>query len=554
MSGEFDWANFVDENSNASMQSVDFSELPLAKLDWDSSRESGLDHSREGLNLQVTKVLNVESNSNCSRASIKRFRGHSPDLSMSKAKRPKTQRALETTASSVASSKDKPELNFKEILKATKEREKVTKEHFNASTNFNTSNVTQIGCSNITSDLGSSGEEPGCTKKRSQKSSKSEDSTSKPPQTIVCAPVELRGWLEMKGKQKQAKSSQTQEADDRDTCSGSKILKEQLSESCSSKPSLMKTYSPKASSVPEEFARKSGIIISNSKSSPESFVWETQQQSSQTKLYGAADKTKRNCLINPDSESETNTPSVSSLSTTRTNVQSTESMSMAASESDMNAVSVSSVSSPTSSINQLQSESYNNTTVFFEQRDVKGAIKNHPVKAAYSPPCAPPLAAASDCLEKARNTSAGRKGRFTKARGKVINLSKHQIDMRLRQLNIGKQTWGYQNYIRAVPKYLRRGWYPVTPDPMERISKRRFNGKVNVWRRKLHFWDAPTCVTIPPHGDESILSASVVRLEAGSKQNRIKNVSEEKQAKYTVVRETSENVDEIKQDQAFHGR
>jgi len=553
MSGDFDWANFVDENSNASMQSVDFSELPLAKLDWESSRESGLDHSREGLNLRITKVLNVESNSSCSRASLKRFRGHSPDLSMSKAKRPKTQRALETTASSVASCKDKPQLNFKEILKATKEREKVTKEHFNASTNFNTSKVTQIGCSNITSHLGSSGEEPGWTKQRSQTSSRSEDSTSKPPQTIVCAHVELRGWLETRGKQKQMKSSQTPQADDRDTCPERKIPKEQLSERCRSKPSLMKTYSPKTSSVAEEIARKSGIIISNSKSSSESFVWEAQQQSSRTKLFGAADKTKRNCLSNPDSESETNTPSVSSLSTTRTNVQSTESMSMATSESDMNAASVSSVSSPTSSIKQLQSESYN-TTVFFDQRDVKGAIKNHPVKAAYSPSCAPSLGAASDCLEKARNSSAGRNGRFTKARGKVINLSKHQIDMRLRQLNIGKQTWGYQNYIRAVPKNLRRGWYPVTPDPMERISKRRFNGKVNVWRRKLHFWDAPTRVTHPADRDFSLLPAAVARLDTESKKNKIKYVGKENQVKHTLVRETSKNVDEIKQDQAFHGR
>jgi len=553
MSGEFDWANFVDENSNASMQSVDFSELPLAKLDWDSSRESGLDHSREGLNLQVTKVLNVESNSNCSRASIKRFRGHSPDLSMSKAKRPKTQRALETTASSVASSKDKPELNFKEILNATKEREKVTKEHFNASTNFNTSNGTQIGCSSITSNLGSPAEETGWTERRCQKSCKNEDSTSQPPQTSVCAHLEVRRWLETRGKQKLAKSSQTLIADDRDTCPDGKMLKEQVSERCNSKSSLEKAYSPKTSPVPEEIARKSGIIISNSKSSPESFVWGTHQQSSRTKLFGAADKTKRNCLINPDSESETNAPSVSSVSTTRTHAQSNESMSMATSESDMNAVSVSSVSSPASSINQLQAESYN-TTDFFEQPNGKGTAQNHPMKGAYNLSCAPSLGAGSDGLEKPRNTSGGRKGRLTNSCGELKSLSKHQIDMRVRQLTIGKQTWGYQNYIRAVPKSLRSGWYPVTPDPTERVSKRRFNGKVNVWRRKLHFWDAPACVTIPPDGDFSLRPAAVARLDNESKQNRIKYVGKENQVKHTLVRKTSENVDEIKQDQAFHGR
>jgi len=564
MSGEFDWANFVDENSNASMQSVDFSELPLAKLDWESSRDLGLDCSREGLNLQVTKVLNVESNSNCSRASLKRFRGHSPDLSMSKAKRPKTHRALGTSASSVANSKDKPQLNFAEILKATKEREKVTKERFNTSTNFNTSNGTPAGCSNITLHVGSSGGETAWTKRRSQKSSRNEDRASQPPQTSVCANLEPQRWLATRGKMKEAKSSQTPQADERDTCPDGQIPNEQVSERGSSKFSLIKTSSPKASPVKEDIARKSGIIISNSKCSPDNFVWGTQQQSSRTKLFGVADKTKRNCLINPDSESETTAPSISSLSTTRTHVQSNESMSMATSsysdgktttsESDMNAVSVSSVSSPTSSVTQLQSESYN-TTVYFEQPDVKGAVQNeHPIKAAYSSSCAPSFGAASDCLEKVRNTSGGRKARFTNARGEVIILSKHQIDKRLRQLNIGKQTWGYQNYIRAVPKSLRRVGHPTTPDPMERISKRRFNGKVNVWRRKLHFWDAPTCVTFLPDTEESIVPVAVARLEAESKRNRIKYVGEETQAKHAVVRETYENAGEIKQDKAFQKR
>jgi len=77
------------------------------------------------------------------------------------------------------------------------------------------------------------------------------------------------------------------------------------------------------------------------------------------------------------------------------------------------------------------------------------------------------------------------------------NLSKHQISFRKRQLSIGKNTWGYQNYIRAVCKNKRSSWHPRTPDAMERISKRRFNGKVKVWRRKLHFWDAPRSITCP---------------------------------------------------------
>ena len=57
------------------------------------------------------------------------------------------------------------------------------------------------------------------------------------------------------------------------------------------------------------------------------------------------------------------------------------------------------------------------------------------------------------------------------------NLSKHKISFRKRQLSIGKNTWGYQNYIRTVCKNKRSLWHPRTPDAMERISKRRFKGE-----------------------------------------------------------------------------
>merc|ERR550534_2474902 len=263
------------------------------------------------------------------------------------------------------------------------------KEHFNASTNFHTSNKTHSGCRHITSHLGSSGEKTRRRKRRSQKSSENRDSKSQ-SQTSVCAHLEVRRCQKTRGKQKQAKSSQTPIADDRDTCPDGKILKQQVSERCSGKSSVTNANSSKTSPVPVEIEGKSGIIISNPKSSPETFVRGKQQQSSRTKL--AADKTSRNCLINPDSESETNAPSVSSVSTTRTHAQSNESMSMATSESDMNAASVSSVSSPTSSINQLQGESYN-TTDFFEQPDVKQTVQNHSRKAAYNTSCAPSLGA-----------------------------------------------------------------------------------------------------------------------------------------------------------------
>jgi len=64
------WADFVDENSNLSMSSVDFGELPLLKLEKSNarSRDPDLGYSREGLNFLVTNALklNESSKSNCS--------------------------------------------------------------------------------------------------------------------------------------------------------------------------------------------------------------------------------------------------------------------------------------------------------------------------------------------------------------------------------------------------------------------------------------------------------------------------------------------------------
>merc|ERR1719461_2374758 len=71
--------------------------------------------------------------------------------------------------------------------------------------------------------------------------------------------------------------------------------------------------------------------------------------------------------------------------------------------------------------------------------------------------------------------------------GRVI-LTDHQIQKRVVQVEIGKKTTEYQNYIQKVPREERgpRGVHPRTPDPKERISKRRFWGKLRVWRTRLH--------------------------------------------------------------------
>jgi hypothetical protein len=75
--------------------------------------------------------------------------------------------------------------------------------------------------------------------------------------------------------------------------------------------------------------------------------------------------------------------------------------------------------------------------------------------------------------------------------------SQYEIDpqrlkQRQKQLDMGKNTIGYQNYTEKVSKSVRQFGnkiHPTTPDIHEKISKRNFDGRIKAWRRQLHFWD-----------------------------------------------------------------
>ncbi|CBH09843.1 hypothetical protein, conserved [Trypanosoma brucei gambiense DAL972] len=68
-----------------------------------------------------------------------------------------------------------------------------------------------------------------------------------------------------------------------------------------------------------------------------------------------------------------------------------------------------------------------------------------------------------------------------------------RLQQRLRQVQYGKETAGYENYIRAVPsrcdREFRNPMHPMTPRPEYDCSKRTFDRYLNVWRRQLHLWD-----------------------------------------------------------------
>lgn len=67
----------------------------------------------------------------------------------------------------------------------------------------------------------------------------------------------------------------------------------------------------------------------------------------------------------------------------------------------------------------------------------------------------------------------------------------HRLAQRQKQVDFGKNTLGYQMYLRQVPKEHRRkrAGDPMTPDINQAVSKKCFDGQIRVWRRVLHKYD-----------------------------------------------------------------
>jgi hypothetical protein len=76
-----------------------------------------------------------------------------------------------------------------------------------------------------------------------------------------------------------------------------------------------------------------------------------------------------------------------------------------------------------------------------------------------------------------------------------------RLRQRQKQVDLGKNTSGYDRYLSAVPRAQRNlaereASHPVTPDISRKCSKRAFDGVVKKWRRQLHqFWDPPGTAT-----------------------------------------------------------
>lgn len=63
------------------------------------------------------------------------------------------------------------------------------------------------------------------------------------------------------------------------------------------------------------------------------------------------------------------------------------------------------------------------------------------------------------------------------------------LGRRQKQVDFGKNTLGYDNYSRLVPKNERKPGNPRTPPKNVKYSRRAWDGLIKVWRKKLHEWD-----------------------------------------------------------------
>jgi hypothetical protein len=90
-----------------------------------------------------------------------------------------------------------------------------------------------------------------------------------------------------------------------------------------------------------------------------------------------------------------------------------------------------------------------------------------------------------------------------------------RLAARQKQLDIGKNTVGYQKYLESTPHVDRRKGDPRTPDKHQVCSKRSWDGQVRKWRRQLHFYDPDEVLEDLDLEDEGISKGKKLTINLG---------------------------------------
>ncbi|EGG14395.1 histone RNA hairpin-binding protein [Cavenderia fasciculata] len=64
-----------------------------------------------------------------------------------------------------------------------------------------------------------------------------------------------------------------------------------------------------------------------------------------------------------------------------------------------------------------------------------------------------------------------------------------KLQSRQKDIDYGKNTIGYDNYINTVPKDQRKKGHPMTPSKYQSCSRRSWAAQIKIWRKALHQYD-----------------------------------------------------------------
>jgi hypothetical protein len=87
-----------------------------------------------------------------------------------------------------------------------------------------------------------------------------------------------------------------------------------------------------------------------------------------------------------------------------------------------------------------------------------------------------------------------------------------RIAQRFKAIQYGKNTVGYQEYIKQVPKVSRKprsSQHPSTPDHTRDIPTKRWQGLAKAWRKALHQYDPPDYVDSSRQNENSDIQTAV---------------------------------------------
>ncbi|KAL9189355.1 hypothetical protein ACHAXT_009030 [Thalassiosira profunda] len=99
-----------------------------------------------------------------------------------------------------------------------------------------------------------------------------------------------------------------------------------------------------------------------------------------------------------------------------------------------------------------------------------------------------------------------------------------RLRQRRRQILFGKNTAGYEEYTKKVPRHRRRlrsPDCPATPDHTLDVPAKRWQGLVNAWRRGLHKYDPPDLHLRQPAQDKITLAPRPCATEEDRQQEEI---------------------------------